>query len=70
MALANVGLFYVLRQPPLVPDMMLALDVPGVGPDLRQKPNRSYFIWVQGGSGFGRGGCRPSRGNAVKWPPP
>ncbi len=49
MALANVGLFYALRQPPLVPDMMLALDVPGVGPDLSQKANRSYFIWVQDG---------------------
>lgn len=49
-ALANVGLFYALRQPPLVPDMMLALDVPGVGPDLSQKANRSYFIWVQDGA--------------------
>lgn len=49
MALANVGLFYALRQPPLVPDMMLALDVPGLGPDLSQKANRSYFIWVQDG---------------------
>jgi Uma2 family endonuclease len=49
MALANVGLFYALRQPPLVPDMMLALDVPGVGPDLSQKANRSYFVWVQDG---------------------
>lgn len=49
MALANVGLFYALRQPPLVPDMMLALDVPGLGPDLSQKVNRSYFIWVQDG---------------------
>lgn len=48
-ALANVGLFYALRQPPLVPDMMLALDVPGVGPDLSQKANRSYFTWVQDG---------------------
>ena len=49
MALANVGLFYALRQPPLVPDMMLALDVPGLGPDLSQKANRSYFVWVQDG---------------------
>ncbi len=49
LALANVGLFYALRQPPLVPDMMLALDVPGPGPDLSQKANRSYFIWVQDG---------------------
>ncbi len=49
LALANVGLFYALRQPPLVPDMMLALDVPGLGPDLSQKGNRSYFVWVQDG---------------------
>ena len=49
LALANVGLFYALRQPPLVPVMMLALDVPGPGPDLSQKANRSYFIWVQDG---------------------
>jgi Uma2 family endonuclease len=49
LALANVGLFYGLREPPLVPDMMLALDVPGPGPDLSRKPNRSYFIWEQGG---------------------
>ncbi len=49
LALANVGLFYALRQPPLVPDMMLALDVPGLGPDLSQKANRSYFVWVQDG---------------------
>jgi Uma2 family endonuclease len=49
LALANVGLFYALRQPPLVPDMMLALDVPGLGPDLSQKGNCSYFVWVQDG---------------------
>ena len=49
LALANVGLFYALRQPPLVPDMMLALDMPGPGPDLSQKANRSYFTWVQDG---------------------
>jgi Uma2 family endonuclease len=49
LALANVGLFYALRQPPLVPDMMLALDIPGLGPDLSQKGNRSYFVWVQDG---------------------
>ncbi len=48
LALANVGLFYALREPPLVPDVMLALDVVGVGADLSQKPNRSYFIWEQG----------------------
>lgn len=49
LALANIGLFYALRQPPLVPDVMLALDIPGLGPDLSQKGNRSYFVWVQDG---------------------
>ncbi|MCB1766387.1 MAG: Uma2 family endonuclease [Candidatus Competibacteraceae bacterium] len=49
LALANVGLFYALREPPLVPDMMLALDVPGPGADLSLKANRSYFVWKQGG---------------------
>jgi hypothetical protein len=36
-------------EPPLVPDMMLALDVPGLGPDLSQKANRSCFVWEQAG---------------------
>jgi len=49
LAMANVGLFHALRQPPVVPDMMLALDIPGLGPDLSQKANRSYFVWVQDG---------------------
>ncbi len=49
LALANVGLFYGLRQPPVVPDVMLALDIPGLGSDLSQKANRSYFVWVQDG---------------------
>ena len=49
MAMANVGLFYALHEPPLVPDMMLALDVPGLGPDLSRKANRSYFVWEQAG---------------------
>ena len=48
LALANVGLFCALREPPLVPDVMLALDIPGLGQDLSEKQNRSYFIWEQG----------------------
>ena len=48
LALANVGLFYALREPPLVPDVMLALDVVGLGADLSEKANRSYFTWEQG----------------------
>lgn len=43
--LANVGLFYAWKQPPVVPDVMLALDVPA-DVDLSKKENRSYFMWV------------------------
>lgn len=49
LALANVGLFHALRQPAIVPDLMLALDIPGLGADLSEKANRSYFVWVQDG---------------------
>jgi Uma2 family endonuclease len=47
LAVANVGLFFAYREPPLVPDVMLSLNVPA-GRDLMQKENRSYFIWVIG----------------------
>lgn len=47
LALANVGLFYTHREPPLVPDVMLSLGVPS-GRDLSRKENRSYFLWVIG----------------------
>lgn len=46
-ALANVGLFYAIRQPPYVPDMLLSLDVE-LPADLWPKPNRSYFAWEYG----------------------
>jgi Uma2 family endonuclease len=46
-ALANVGLFHTINQPPFVPDMMLSLDV-RPGEDIHAKPNRSYFVWVVG----------------------
>ena len=47
LALANVGLFHTVGQPPLVPDMMLSLDV--VAPEeLWTKAHRSYFIWFYG----------------------
>jgi Uma2 family endonuclease len=45
LALANVGLFYSSRQPPLVPDAMLSVDVE-LGADLSQRENRSYFMWI------------------------
>src|SRR5437763_1174450 len=47
LALANVGLFYQMGQPPLVPDVMLSLDVPRAR-DLSVKENRSYIMWVIG----------------------
>ena len=47
LATANVGLFYSVRQPPLVPDMLLSLDVEPPT-DLWEKRNRSYFIWEYG----------------------
>lgn len=45
--LANVGLFYALKEPALAPDVMLSLDVP-VNVDLSRKENRSYMIWEVG----------------------
>jgi hypothetical protein len=43
----NVGLFHRAKQPPLVPDVMLSLDVdPNV--DLSSKENRSYLLWIIG----------------------
>ena len=46
-AMANVGLFYHLRRPPLVPDMLLTLDVE-VPSEIHLKQNRSYFVWEYG----------------------
>ncbi|MBI3468649.1 MAG: Uma2 family endonuclease [Planctomycetes bacterium] len=47
LAVANVGLFYAVHKPPLVPDAMLSLDVE-LGEDHWAKENRSYFIWILG----------------------
>lgn len=47
LATANVGLFYGLKQPPLVPDVLLSLEV-SVPEDWSQKQNRSYFVWQFG----------------------
>ncbi len=47
MVMANVGWFYAYKQPPLVPDVMLALDVTPAAPP-RQKEGRSYFQWLYG----------------------
>lgn len=43
LAAANVGMFGTLREPPIVPDVFLSLDVQ-VQPDFWEKENRSYFI--------------------------
>ena len=47
LAAANVGLFYALRQPPLVPDVFLSLNVQ-VPQEWHQKEHRSYFFWEFG----------------------
>src|SRR5438876_4869225 len=47
LAMANVGLFYGIRLPPLVPDVLVSLDVE---PPKEPWPNtsRSYFCWEHG----------------------
>lgn len=47
LAQANVGLFNRAHNPPVVPDMLLSLDVEAAG-DLWAKENRSYLIWEFG----------------------
>jgi Putative restriction endonuclease len=46
-AMANVGLFYGLFQPPLVPDTLVSLDV-RFPTELWAKHHRSYFTWEYG----------------------
>ena len=48
LAFANVGLFYSVYSPPLVPDFLLSLDVDPPTGNLMEKRNRSYFIWEYG----------------------
>lgn len=43
-AMANVGLFYHLREPALVPDVLLSLDV-ALPEEPWEKEHRSYFVW-------------------------
>src|SRR6267378_1565791 len=45
--LANVGLFYGINQPPLVPDVLVSLDVE-LPMDIWEKRHRSYMIWEYG----------------------
>jgi len=47
-AFANVGIFYGLHLPPIVPDMFLSMDVQVAAEKIWEKRNRSYFIWEFG----------------------
>lgn len=47
LAAANVGLFYILKGNPLVPDVMLSLGVQ-CADDFSQRKNRAYFVWEFG----------------------
>jgi hypothetical protein len=46
-AMANVGLFFSPRQPALVPDALLSLDVQ-LPEDIWEKSQRSYVLWEYG----------------------
>ncbi len=46
-ALSNVGLFYGVDLPPLVPDMLLSMNV-RLPENLFPKLHRSYFVWKYG----------------------
>ncbi len=47
LAAVNVGIFFSPYRPPLVPDLLLSLDVQ-TATDLSAKEHRSYFIWEFG----------------------
>ena len=47
LAASNVGIFSMLRTPPVVPDMFLSLDVE-IAEDWWRKEHRSYFLWEFG----------------------
>jgi hypothetical protein len=47
LATANVGLFSRVKEPPVVPDVMLSLDVRLQG-DPAAKENNTYFLWEFG----------------------
>ncbi len=46
-AMANVGFYFALNAPPMVPDALVSLGV-DVPPDLHQKEHRAYFTWLYG----------------------
>ncbi|MBV9124800.1 MAG: Uma2 family endonuclease, partial [Planctomycetes bacterium] len=41
------GVFYATREPPIVPDVLLAVGV-RQGTDLTERENLSYFVWTRG----------------------
>jgi hypothetical protein len=45
--MADVGVFHTDDEPPIVPDVLLAVGV-RQGIDLGQKANLSYFVWLRG----------------------
>ncbi|NEO87223.1 MAG: Uma2 family endonuclease [Spirulina sp. SIO3F2] len=47
LAMADVGIFFGLYQPPIVPDVMVSLGVE-VSPDWHEKKHRSYLVWEFG----------------------
>lgn len=47
LATANVGLFYTLKAPPLVPDVMVSLEVSSPE-NFDRKEERTYFVWEMG----------------------
>ncbi|MBX2999177.1 MAG: Uma2 family endonuclease, partial [Caldilineaceae bacterium] len=46
-ALADVGIFVTTSHPPLVPDVLVALDVQ-LPENFMKKDQRSYFFWLYG----------------------
>jgi len=46
-AAANVGIFYAVHQPPIVPDLFLSLDVQ-LADNIWERRHRSYFLWEFG----------------------
>jgi hypothetical protein len=45
--MADVGVFYADHEPPVVPDVLLAVGV-RQGTDLTERANLSYFVWTRG----------------------
>ncbi len=44
---SNIGVFFSVHEPPLVPDVFISLDVTAP-PDLYAKSGRSYLLWEYG----------------------